>query len=59
MRWHTGDQELLKFLISLQKWDVYLQGAVFTLKTDYEPIRFLQTKTTLSPTEVAGYFLTI
>lgn len=49
MWWYTGDQVLLAFLISMQKGDVYLRGAVFTLKTDHEPIHTLQTKTKLSP----------
>lgn len=49
MNWHTGDQELLAFLISLQKWDVYLRGASFVLNTDHEPIRYLQSKPRLSP----------
>lgn len=47
--WHTGDQELLAFLIALQKWDVYLRGVSFQLNTDHEPIRYLQTKPRLSP----------
>lgn len=49
MNWHTGDQELLAFLISLQKWDVYLRGNSFLLNTDHEPIRYLQSKPKLSP----------
>lgn len=48
-KWHTGDQELLAFLIALQKWDVYLKGVQFQLKTDHEPIRYLQSKPRLSP----------
>lgn len=27
--WHTGDQELLAFLIAPQKWDVHLRGFTF------------------------------
>lgn len=49
MNWHTGDQELLDFVISLQNWDVYLKGVEFTLNSDHKPILFLQTKPRLSP----------
>lgn len=47
--WHTGDQELLAFLIALQKWDVYLRGVTFKLNTDHQPIQYLQSKPRLSP----------
>ena len=42
--WDTGDQELLAFIIALREWGVYLRGRNFLLKTDHEPIRYLQTK---------------
>ncbi len=48
MRWDTGDQELLAFLIALREWRVYLGGKKFILKTDHEPIRYLQTKARLT-----------
>lgn len=44
----SGGSELLAFLIALQKWDVYLKGFQFHLKTDHEPIRYLQSKPRLS-----------
>lgn len=48
-RRHTGNQELLDFLIGLQKWGLYLRGFIFSLRTNNEPIIFLQTRSNLSP----------
>lgn len=46
--WDTGDQELLAFIIALDKWSVYLRGRRFIFYTDHEPIRYLQSKARLS-----------
>ena len=48
MRWDTGDQELLAFMIALRECDVYLKRRSFTFKTDHEPIRYLQSKSKLT-----------
>lgn len=47
-RWDTGDQELLAAMIALREWAVYLRDTKFTLRTDHEPIRYLQSKAKLS-----------
>lgn len=47
-RWDTGDQELLAFMIALREWSVYLRGRKFILRTDHEPIRYLQSKSKLT-----------
>lgn len=47
-RWDTGDQELLAVMIALREWTVYLRDRSFVLKTDHEPIRYLQSKPKLS-----------
>ncbi len=44
----TGDQEMLAVIIALQHWDVYLRGSRFLLRTDHEPIRYLQSKQKLN-----------
>lgn len=44
----TGDQELLALIIALRECIVYLRGRKFLFRTDHEPIRYLQTKTTLA-----------
>lgn len=48
MRRHTGDQELLAFMIALRKWEVYLRGRSFIIKTDHKLIKYLQSKSQLS-----------
>ena len=47
-RWDTGDQELLAVMIALRSWSVYLRDRPFILKTDHEPIKYLQTKSKLT-----------
>lgn len=47
-RWDTGDQELLAVMIALRKWAVYLRDRPFILRTDHEPIKYLQSKTKLT-----------
>lgn len=46
--WDTGDHELLALMIALKEWSVYLRGIKFMLKTDHEPIIYLQTKSQLT-----------
>lgn len=48
VRWDTGDQELLAFMIALREWSTYLRGRKFTFQTDHEPIRYLQSKPRLT-----------
>ena len=45
--WDTGDQELLAVMIALREWNLYLRGRPFKLRTDLEPIRYLQSKSRL------------
>ena len=48
MKWDTGDQELLAFMIALREWGVYLRCREFKFRTDHEPIRYLQSKARLT-----------
>lgn len=53
-RWDTGDQELLAVMIALRKWAVHLRDRPFILKTDHEPIKYLQSKTKLTGRQMRG-----
>lgn len=46
-RWDTGHQELLAVMIALREWAVYLKDCPFIIRTDHEPIKYLQTKSKL------------
>jgi hypothetical protein len=44
----VGDRELLATVHSLKVWRCYLLGADFTIVSDHEPLKYLQTQPTLS-----------
>lgn len=48
MKWDACDQELLAFMNALCEWRVYLRGRHFILRTDHEPLRYLQSKARLT-----------
>ena len=44
----TTEQELLAVVYALQEWRCYLEGSVFTVVTDHNPLTFFSTQATLS-----------
>ena len=40
-RWPVIEKEAFAILYSVQKLDYYLSEAVFTIKTDYQPLKYL------------------
>lgn len=44
----TGDQEILAVMIAIREWEVHLKDCPFIIRTDHEPIKYLQTKPRLS-----------
>lgn len=54
MKWTTGDQELLEFIIPLRGWRVSLRGRNYIYMTDHEPMRYLQTKSRRSGRQQRG-----
>ena len=40
-RWPVIEKELFAILYAVQKLDYYLSGAVFTIKTDHQPLKYL------------------
>jgi hypothetical protein len=45
----TTERELTAVIHALKVWRCYLWGCQFTIKSDHEPLKYLQTKATLSP----------
>ena len=45
----TGERELCAVVHALKVWRCYLWGSHFTIKSDHEPLKYLQSKGTLSP----------
>ena len=45
----TGERELCAVVHALKIWRCYLWGNRFTVKSDHEPLKYLQSKGTLSP----------
>lgn len=48
-RYGTGERELCAVVHALKVWRCYLWGNRFTIKSDHEPLKYLQSKGTLSP----------
>ena len=48
-RYVTGERELCAVVHALKVWRCYLWGNRFTIKSDHEPLKYLQSKGTLSP----------
>ena len=46
--YHTGEQELLAVVHALKTWRCYLEGPVFTVITDHNPLVHLNTQSNLS-----------
>ena len=40
-RWPVIEKEVFAILYTVQKLDYYLSGAVFTIKTDHQPLKYL------------------
>jgi RNase H-like domain found in reverse transcriptase/Reverse transcriptase (RNA-dependent DNA polymerase) len=50
--YHPKEQELLAVVDSLRNWCAYLHGRHFTVFTDHESLKYLQTQDYLSPRQV-------
>jgi len=50
----TGEQELLAVVHALKTWRCYLEGQMFTVITDHNPLVHLNTQPNLSPAKCVG-----
>lgn len=50
--YHPQEQELLAIVEALRHWRAYLHGRRFTVLTDHESLKYLQTQAHLSPRQV-------
>lgn len=52
LNYHPQEKELLAIVESLRHWRAYLHGRTFTVLTDHESLKYLQTQDHLSPRQV-------
>jgi RNase H-like domain found in reverse transcriptase len=45
---HVHEREFLAIVYDLKEWRPYLHGSRFVIKTDYHPLRYLDTQSNLS-----------